>query len=55
MLSNNKVINVLGYRKEEVVTTPLSENKSPTNKVEEGTDKLSDMPLMEQISSTKDV
>ena len=36
-------------------TTPLSENKSLTNDVEKGTDKLADMLLMEKKYSTKDV
>ena len=55
MSSNEKVSNVLGDRKEEVVTTPLSENKYSTKDVEKGTDKLADMLLMEKKYSTKDV
>ena len=43
MLSNEKLSNFLGDRKEEVVTTPLSENKSSTKDVEKGTDKLAYM------------
>ena len=38
MSSNGKVSNVFGDRKEEVVTTPLSEKKSLTKDVEKGTD-----------------
>ena len=45
----------MGDRKEEVVTTPLSEKKSLTEDVEKCTDKLADMILMEMKSSTKDV
>ena len=48
MLSNDKVSNVLGDRKEEVVTTPLLEKKSSTKDVEEGTDELEDMTLTEK-------
>ena len=33
----------MGDRKEEVVTTPLSEKKSSTKDVEKGTDELEDM------------
>ena len=55
MPSNEKVSNVLGDNKEEVVTTPMSENKSYTKDVDEGTDELADMPFMEKKSSTKDV
>ena len=40
MLSVEKVGNVLGDRKEEVVTTPLSEKKSSTKDVDKGTDEL---------------
>ena len=36
----DKVSNFLGDRKEEVVTTPLLENKSPTKDVDKGTDEL---------------
>ena len=50
MSSNEKVSNVLGDRKEEVVPTPLSEKKSSTNRVDKGTDKLADMPLTENKS-----
>ena len=45
----------MGDRKEEVVTTPLSENKSLTKDTEKGTDKLADMLLIGKKSSTKDV
>ena len=38
MLSNEKVSNFLGDRKEEVVRTPLPEKKSPTKDVEKGND-----------------
>ena len=37
MSSNEKVSSFLGDRKEEVVTTPLSEKKSLTNDVDKGT------------------
>ena len=40
MSSNEKVGNVFGDRKKEVITTPLSEKKSLTKDVEKGTDKL---------------
>ena len=43
MMSIDKVSNVLGDRKEEVVTTPLSEKKSLTKDVAKGTDELADM------------
>ena len=36
----NKVSNVLGARKEALVTTPLSENKSSTKDVDKGTGEL---------------
>ena len=55
MSSNEKVSNVLGDRREELVTTPLLEKKSSTNDVGKGTDELADMPLMEKKYSTKDV
>ena len=42
------VSNVLGDRKEEVVTTPLLEKKSPTKDFEEGTGELEDMPFLEK-------
>ena len=38
-----------------MVTTPFSGKKSLTKDVEEGTDKLADMPLMEKEYSTKGV
>ena len=53
MSSNDKVSNVLGDSKDEVVTTPLSGNKSLTKYVEKGTDKFADMLLKENKSSTK--
>ena len=53
MSSNEKVGNVFGDRKEEVITTPLSEKKSLTKDVEKGTDKLAYMLLMEKKYSTK--
>ena len=55
MSSNEKVSNVLGDRKEEVVTAPLSENKSSTKDVDKGIDEFPDIPLMENKYSTKDV
>ena len=55
MSSYDKVSNVFGDSKEEVVTTPLSEKKSPAKDVEKGTDKLADTLLMEKKSLTKDV
>ena len=55
MSSNKKFSNVLGNRKEEVVTTPFSKKKSLTKDVEKGTDKLADMILVEKKYSTKDV
>ena len=48
MSSNEKVNNVLGDCKEEVVTTPLSEKKSLTKDVEKGTDELADTLFMEK-------
>ena len=48
MSSNEKVGNVLGYWKEEVIKTPLSENKSSTKDVEKGTDELADTVLVEK-------
>ena len=42
MSSNEKVSNVLGDRKEELVTTPFSEKKSLTKDVEKGTDELAE-------------
>ena len=44
MQSNDKVINVLDDRKEEVVMTPLSAKKSSTKDVDEGTYEFTDMP-----------
>ena len=55
MSSNDKVSNVLGDSKQEVVTTPFSDKKSSTKDVDEGTDELAYMPMMEKKSSTKDV
>ena len=55
MSSNEKVSTVLGDRKEEIFTTPLSEKKSPTKNVDEGTYEFSDIPLMEKKYSTNDV
>ena len=55
MSSNEKVSNVLGDRKEELVTTPLSDKKSSTKGVEKGTAELADMLFMEKKSFTKDV
>ena len=53
MSSNERVSNFLKYRKEEVVTTPLSEKKSSKIDVDKGTDELADMPFMEKKYSTK--
>ena len=39
----DKVSNILGDRKEEVVITPLLKNKSSTKDVDKGTDELVDM------------
>ena len=55
MLLVERVRNVLGDMKEEVVTTPLSEKKYLTKDAEKGTDKLADMLLMENKYSTNDV
>ena len=55
MSSNEKVSNVLGDRKYEVVRTPLSEKKSSTKVVEKCTDKLAHILLMEKKYLTKDV
>ena len=55
MLSVEKVSNVLGDRKEEVATTPLSDNKPSTKDVDKSTDELVDMKFMEKKSPTKDV
>ena len=46
MLSIDKVGNVLGDMKEEVVMTPLLEKKLSTKDVDKGTDELEDIPLM---------
>ena len=48
MSSVEKVSNVLGDRKEEVVTTPFLDKKSPTKDVDKGTDELAYMPLSEK-------
>ena len=50
LIRSHGIDNHGGDRKEEVVTTPLSENKSSTKDVDE----LAEMPLMEKKSSTKD-
>ena len=55
MSSNEKVSNVLGDRKDEVVTTSLSEKKSLTEDIDKGTNKLEDMLSIQKKSSTKDV
>ena len=55
MSSNEKFSNVLSDRKEEVVTTPLSEKKSSKKDVEKGTDELTHTLLIEKKISTKDV
>ena len=53
MQSVEKVSNVLGDSKEEVITTPLLENKSSTNDADKGSNELADTPLLEKKSSTK--
>ena len=55
MLSNEKVSNFWGNKKEKVVRTPLLEKKSSTEDVGEGTDELADMTLRKKKYSTKDV
>ena len=55
MSSIERVSNVLGDRKEEVVTTPLLEKKLPTKDVDKGADELVDTPLLEKKFPTKDV
>ena len=55
MSSNQIVSNVLGDRREEVVTIPLSKKKNSTKYVEKVTDKLEDMLFMEKKYSTRDV
>ena len=52
MPSNDKVSSVLSDRKEEVVTTPLSEKKLSTKDVEKGSGELVDIPLMKNKYST---
>ena len=42
-----KVSNVLGDRKEKVVTTVFLENKLTTKEFDECTDELADIPLLE--------
>ena len=54
-VTNEKVRNVLGDRKEEVVTIPFPEKKSLTKYVFKGTDELADTLLMDNKSLTKDV
>ena len=53
MSSVEKVSNVLGDRKEKVVTTPLLEKKSLTKDFDKGTDEIAYTPLLEKKSSTK--
>ena len=55
MLSVDKFSNVLGNRKEEIVTTPFLEKKSSTKNFDKGTDELADTTLLEKKSSTKDI
>ena len=55
MSSVEKVSNVLGDRKEEVVTTSLLENKLSTKDFNKGTDELTDTPLLEKKYLTNDV
>ena len=43
MLYVERFSNVLGDRKEEVVTTPLTEKKPPTKDVDKGTGELEDI------------
>ena len=54
MLLVEKVSNILGDRKEEVVTTEFLEKKSSTKDVDKGNDELADTPLLEKKSLTKD-
>ena len=54
MSSNHKVSNFPGDRKEEMVTAPLPEKKSPTKDIEKGTDEWADKLFIEKKSSTKD-
>ena len=53
MSSNNKVSNVLGDRKNAVVTTPFYEKKSLKKDVEKSTDELADTLLMDKKSSKR--
>ena len=55
MSSVEKVSNVLGGRKEEMVTKPFLEKKEPTKDVDKGTGELVDTPLLENKSSTNNV
>ena len=55
MSSVEKVSNVLGDRKEAVVTTQFLEKKSSTKDVDEGTDELAYTTLLEKKYLTKDV
>ena len=55
MSSVDKSSNILGDRKEEVVTTPLLDKKSSTKDVDEDTYALVDKPFWEKKSPTKDV
>ena len=55
MSSNEKVSNVLGDMKEEVVTTPFCKKKYLTKDVEKSTDKLANMIFTEKKYLTKDV
>ena len=47
MSSNERFSNVLGYSKEAVVTTSLSEKQSSTKEVEKGIEELADKLLSE--------
>ena len=55
MLLVDKVGNVLGDRKEEIVTTALLEKKSLTKDIDKGNYELADTPLLEKKYSTKDI
>ena len=55
MSSNEKISNVLGDMKEDVVMTPLSEKEYSTKDVEKGTDILADVLLIEKKYSTRDL
>ena len=49
----DRISNVLGDRKEEVVMMPLLEKKPSTKDVDKGTYELADTPLLDNKSSKK--